>query len=148
MNLYSLLGLAVIDSKTAGPLILLALTSGQPAALTQAISGLGGVGKTQLAIEYAYRHAAEYDVVWWVRAEETATLAADYAALAGPLNLPQKDAPDQRIVVEAVRRWFTLHTGWLLVLDNAPGPAEVRGYLPGDRVVGLSKLANQNNKLV
>ena len=48
----------------------------------QAIHGLGGVGKTQLAIEYAYRFAADYDAVWWVRAEEPATLAADFADLA------------------------------------------------------------------
>jgi tetratricopeptide (TPR) repeat protein len=109
-----------------------ALTADRSAALTQtqAISGLGGVGKTQLATEYAYRHAAEYDVVWWVRAEEPVTLAADYATLARPLNLPQKDDPDQRLVVQAVRRWFAQHDGWLLILDNAPGPAEVRGYLP------------------
>jgi tetratricopeptide (TPR) repeat protein len=107
-----------------------ALTSGQPAALTQAISGLGGVGKTQLAVEYAYCYVAEYDVVWWVRAEEPATLAADYAGLAGPLDLPQKDEPDQRVVVEAVRRWLGQNAGWLLVFDNAPGPAQVRDYLP------------------
>ncbi|MBC8450035.1 MAG: tetratricopeptide repeat protein, partial [Chloroflexi bacterium] len=107
-----------------------ALMSGQPAALTQAISGLGGVGKTQLAVEYAYRHAAEYDVVWWVRAEEPVTLAADYAGLAGKLGLPEQDAPDQRAVVEAVRRWLGQNAGWLLVFDNAPGPAEVRDYLP------------------
>ena len=110
--------------------LLAALTSGQPAALTQAISGLGGVGKTQLAVEYAYRHAADYDVVWWVRAEEPATLAADYASLAGPLDLPQKDEPDQRVVVEAVRRWLGQNAGWLLVFDNARDPTEVRGYLP------------------
>jgi tetratricopeptide (TPR) repeat protein len=107
-----------------------ALTSGQPAALTQAISGLGGVGKTQLAVEYAYRHAAEYDVVWWVRAEEPVTLAADYASLARPLDLRQRDKPDQRVVVEAVRRWLGQNAGWLLVFDNARDPTEVRGYLP------------------
>jgi len=107
-----------------------ALTSGQPAALTQAIHGLGGVGKTQLAVEYAYRHAAEYDLVWWVRAEEPAALAADYATLAGPLNLPQKDEPDQRLVVQAVRRWLSQNTGWLLIFDNARRPDDLRDYLP------------------
>jgi len=107
-----------------------ALTSGQPAALTQAISGLGGVGKTQLAVEYAYRYEAEYDVVWWVRAEEPATLAADYAGLVWPLDLPQKDEPDQRVVVEAVWRWLGQNAGWLLVFDNARDPVEMRDYLP------------------
>jgi tetratricopeptide (TPR) repeat protein len=107
-----------------------ALTSGQPAALTQAIHGLGGVGKTQLAVEYAYRHAAEYDLVWWVRAEEPAALAADYAALAQPLDLPQKDEPDQRLVVQAVRRWLSQNTGWLLIFDNARRPEDLRDYLP------------------
>jgi len=107
-----------------------ALTSGQPAALTQAIHGLGGVGKTQLAVEYAYRHAAEYDLVWWVRAEEPAALAAYYAALAGPLNLPEKDEPDQRLVVQAVRRWLSQNTGWFLIFDNARRPEDLRPYLP------------------
>jgi tetratricopeptide (TPR) repeat protein len=107
-----------------------ALTSGQPAALTQAITGLGGIGKTQLALEHTYRHKADYTLVWWVRAEEPATLAADYAALAVPLNLPQKDDPDQRLVVQAVRHWLGQNTGWLLIFDNAPGPAQIRDYLP------------------
>jgi tetratricopeptide (TPR) repeat protein len=107
-----------------------ALTSGQPAALTQAIHGLGGVGKTQLAVEYAYRHAADYDLVWWVRAEEAATLAADYAALAAPLDLPQKDDPDQRLVVQAVRHELGQRPGWLLVFDNAQNPQDLHGYLP------------------
>jgi hypothetical protein len=107
-----------------------ALTFGQPAALTQAIHGLGGVGKTQLAVEYAYRHAADYELVWWVRAEEPAALAADYAALARPLDLPEKDEPDQRLVVQAVRRWLGQHDGWLLVFDNARRPEDLRPYLP------------------
>jgi tetratricopeptide (TPR) repeat protein len=110
-----------------------ALTSGQAAALTQvpqAIHGLGGVGKTQLAIEYAYRHRAEYSLVWWVRAEEPAALAGDYAAMAAALDLPQKEAREQAVVVEAVRRWLEQNTGWLLVFDNAGEPTDVRDYLP------------------
>jgi tetratricopeptide (TPR) repeat protein len=107
-----------------------ALTSGQPAALPQAIHGLGGVGKTQLAVEYAYRHVAEYDLVWWVRAEEPAALAADYAALAQPLDLPEKDDPDQRLVVQTVRRWLGEHDRWLLIFDDARRPEDLRSYLP------------------
>jgi tetratricopeptide (TPR) repeat protein len=107
-----------------------ALTSGQPAALTQAIHGLGGVGKTQLAVEHAYCHVADYDVVWWVRAEEPAALAADYASFAHARGLPQKDLADQRIVVEAVRLWLGQHTGWLLIFDNVPEPASIGDYLP------------------
>ncbi len=107
-----------------------ALTSGRRAAVTQAISGLGGVGKTHLAVEYAYRHAGDYDLVWWVRSEEPVTLAADYAGLSRELDLPQNDNSDQRIVIEAVRQWLRQNAGWLLVFDNAPGPEDVFEYIP------------------
>ena len=66
---------------------------GKPTVLSQAITGLGGVGKTQLAAEYAYRHRADYDVVWWVRAGEPATLVQDLAALAlAPCRRPRSGA--------------------------------------------------------
>ena len=106
------------------------LISNQHAALTQAIHGLGGVGKTQLAVEYAYRHEQDYALVWWVRAEEAATLAADYAALAGELNLPEKSAKDQRTIIEAVRRYLEQNKNWLFIFDNAGNQAEVFEYLP------------------
>jgi hypothetical protein len=107
-----------------------ALTSGKPAALTQAIHGLGGVGKTQTAVEYAYRFASNYEVVWWIRAEEATTLGADYAALAEEIGLLEKDASEQNIIVKGVRRWLGQHGGWLLVFDNAQGVADVVNYLP------------------
>ncbi len=110
------------------------LTSGQAAALTQAIVGLGGVGKTQTATEYAYRHCGDYDVVWWVRAEEPATLAAEYAALAGALNLPEKEAQEQDVIIAAVRRWLGQHGDWLLVFDNAETPDSLAPYLLGGGV--------------
>ena len=81
-----------------------ALTSGQPGAQVQAICGLGGVGKTQLTAEHAYRHTADYNLVWWVRAEESTTLAGDLAGLAERLGLPEKDAKEQPVIVDAVRR--------------------------------------------
>jgi tetratricopeptide (TPR) repeat protein len=107
-----------------------ALASGQRAALTQVMAGLGGVGKTQLAVEYAYRHTADYDMVWWVRAEQDATLAADYAGLATRLNLPEKDVADQNDVVRAVRSWLGRNSGWLLIFDNAAEATFIREYLP------------------
>jgi tetratricopeptide (TPR) repeat protein len=107
-----------------------ALSSGKPAALTQAIHGLGGVGKTQLALEYAYRNVAEYDIVWWVRSEEPATLAADYASLADALDLPEKEATDQLLIIKAVKQWLEQNPKWLLVFDNAKDSVEVRNYIP------------------
>ncbi len=107
-----------------------ALSSGRPAALTQAVHGLGGVGKTQLAAEYAYRHSHLYDVVWWVRSEEPAALASDYATLAARVGLPEADEADQRLVGRAVRDWLGRNAKWLLVFDNARTRSEVREYLP------------------
>jgi len=103
-----------------------ALAAGPVAALT----GLGGVGKTQLAVEYAYRYAGEYDVVWWMRAAEPATLTDSYVRLAEALNLPERGAPNQHAVVQAVRRWLGSQPHWLLIFDNARDIATVRDYLP------------------
>jgi tetratricopeptide (TPR) repeat protein len=108
------------------------LKSGNAAALTQALAGLGGVGKTQTALEYVYRHASAFDVVWWIRSEEGATLAADYAALAQPLNLKEWGAQDQGQIVAAVRHWLETNGGWLLIFDNAEAQTDLDDYLPQD----------------
>ena len=107
-----------------------ALTSGEPAAWKQAITGMGGVGKTQIALEYIYRHMAEYQIIWWIRSEELATMASDYANLAEPLGLPEKDSIDQTEIVRAVKSWLEHNSGWLLIFDNAQDTNEMGDYLP------------------
>ena len=86
-----------------------------------ALTGTAGVGKTQLALEYAYRHAHEFDLVWWLRAEEPTTLQEDYAALAEPLELPEAQESELAVVAYAVRRELSRREHWLLVFDNATG---------------------------
>src|SRR5579883_1550545 len=88
-----------------------------------AISGLGGVGKTQLAVEYAYRHRQEYQAVLWVRADSVEALTASYSELARLLALPEQDAREQEVVVGAVRRWLATQPGYLLILDNLDEPS-------------------------
>jgi tetratricopeptide (TPR) repeat protein len=107
-----------------------ALNNNKTAALTQAIAGLGGIGKTQTAVEYAYRYQDDYQHIFWVRAEKSEELNSDLAALAHSLNLPEKDEQDQPRVIAAVQKWLATHTGWLLVLDNADDPAVVKESLP------------------
>jgi tetratricopeptide (TPR) repeat protein len=107
-----------------------ALRSDRTAGLTQAITGLGGVGKSQTALEYAYRHQEEYRAVFWVRAESEATLDADYARIARLLDLPEQAEKEAEVVREAVKRWLAEEEGYLLILDNADTPEAVRPFLP------------------
>ena len=109
-----------------------ALQPGEAVALspTQAISGLGGVGKTQLAVEYAYRHKQDYQAVLWTRAESRDALLTGYAQIARVLDLPQKDEPDQRVIVQAVLTWLRSESRWLLILDNADDLSILREVLP------------------
>ena len=108
-----------------------ALDGKKSAALTQAIHGLGGVGKTQLAIEYAYRYANHYSLIWWVRSETPESLNADWEALARRMNLvSQEDRLEQSQVIEIVRGALEQRTGWLLLFDNAPDPNAIESYIP------------------
>ena len=108
------------------------LQAGQATALSQpqAVSGLGGIGKTQLALEYAYRYHQDYQAVLWARAESIEALISSYIALASLLRLPESEAKEQDIAVQAVKSWLQFHRGWLLILDNADDLTPLLDFLP------------------
>ncbi len=86
-----------------------------------AVSGMGGVGKTQAVIEYAYRFSDDYNTIFWARADTGETLFADFVSLAQQLGLSEAaeaDAEQAPLAVAAVTNWLAIHTNWLLILDN------------------------------
>src|SRR5205085_6090029 len=108
------------------------LSTKRTAALTQpqALYGLGGIGKTQAAAEYAFRYGDDYADVFWVLAATRDTLVADFVRLAERLDLPEKDEQDQQQMVTAVKRWLAAHEDWLLILDNADDLGLAKEFLP------------------
>src|SRR2546421_10260404 len=108
------------------------LRSSKVAGLTpgQAISGLGGIGKTKIAVEYAYRYRDHYQAILWVTASSRDALSADFVNLADLLNLAERHEKKQDIVVGAVKRWLVSHSDWLLILDNVDDLAMILDFLP------------------
>ncbi len=109
-----------------------ALTHGKAIALTQAqaISGLGGVGKTQTAVEYAYRYHDAYKAILWARADSHETLVSDVVSMVTLLKLPEKEEQDQNRVLDAFKHWLQENDDWLLILDNADDLMMVNDFLP------------------
>src|SRR5947209_16253115 len=96
----------------------------------QALSGLGGIGKTQTALEYSYRYRHEYHAIFWIRAESEAALNTSYAEIAKRLELAEQKVPDADKVVQAVKHWLEQQEQWLLIFDNADTPTSLKRYFP------------------
>ena len=91
------------------------------------IHGLGGVGKTRLAAQYARSDGAHhFRIVWWVRAEDSAQLRSDLLALADAAGLPGAPTPDKRIGLLLTWLNEAAPSPWLLIFDNATGPLSLQ----------------------
>ncbi|MGC2220875.1 MAG: tetratricopeptide repeat protein [Methylocella sp.] len=124
--------------------------AGKAAATATALQGLGGVGKTRAAIEYALRHADDYSALVFVRAEMPERLEVGLAALAGAetLDLPEKEAREDAVKISAVLAWLEHHPIWLMILDNvddrkaAVAVEKLMPKLSGGRVLITGRVAN------
>ncbi|RFU84699.1 TIR domain-containing protein [Streptomyces triticagri] len=97
----------------------------------QALFGLGGVGKTQVALEYVHRFMADYDLVWWISAEDSGNVAASLAELAGRIGAPGGE--DINIASQEAVHMLGRGTPtkrWILIFDNADSPEQLTRYFP------------------
>ena len=120
---------------------------GRTAIVSQALYGLGGIGKTRAAVEYAWAHADDYTALLFVVAETPETLRTNLAALVGTL-VPELDTTDDKVRLTAVLDWLKANPGWFLILDNVDSKQALNEVerllsgLAGGHVIVTSRLAD------
>ncbi|MFD4945736.1 FxSxx-COOH system tetratricopeptide repeat protein [Streptomyces sp. NPDC058409] len=93
---------------------------------TQTIHGLGGVGKSTLALHYAHAHLDSYDLVWWIRSDNADLIRTDLAALGHRIRGEKGDGATIQEAADWAIVWLQTHPGWLLVFDNAESPDDIK----------------------
>ncbi|HNK18742.1 MAG TPA: ATP-binding protein, partial [Piscinibacter sp.] len=123
--------------------------------VAQVLHGVGGVGKTRLAVEYAWQHADDYRAILFISASEPSVLASHFTALCAPdvLDLPEWHASEPAQQRAAVQRWLNAHPGWLLIIDELDDDAAAQAAeallppLTGGHILLTSRLAHWSGEL-
>jgi tetratricopeptide (TPR) repeat protein len=119
---------------------------GRPVPPAQVISGMGGVGKTEIATEYIHLHRDKYDIVWWIRAEHHDRVRDALVRLGERLDLRLVTSGGRDRAIAAVLEALEsgVRPNWLLVYDNVAEPLDLQRYLPtcrpGGHVIITSRL--------
>jgi hypothetical protein len=110
-----------------------------------AIFGMGGVGKTQIAIEYVAKFETQYFGIFWITASTEADLLAGFQAIASKTRCIETASLTPSEITQAVLDWLNTTDGWLLVLDNLDDITVANGYLPRVRIGGGHVLITTRN---
>ncbi|MEU5666743.1 FxSxx-COOH system tetratricopeptide repeat protein [Streptomyces longwoodensis] len=107
------------------------LTGGGDGAITQsgAVHGLGGIGKSTLALRYAHRHRSDYTLIWWINAASPDEIETSLTELTKALVSDWAASAEREAQVSWARQWLAWHQGWLLIYDNVEDPADLAPYI-------------------
>jgi tetratricopeptide (TPR) repeat protein/V8-like Glu-specific endopeptidase len=113
----------------------------------QILTGMSGIGKTQLAVKYSYENINRYKYVFWVRADDNVNLFNDYISIGRELSIVNSNDKSEEEAMKKVSKWFSDNNEWLLIFDNCEEYNQIYNFIPNNKqghIIITSKNPNWN----